>query len=57
VANGRVVLGTPEEVLTSDSLTSLFGISVEVLRDSKGRLAIIGIEETGMHDHDHEHTH
>jgi zinc/manganese transport system ATP-binding protein len=54
VANGKVTLGTPEEVLTSDALSKLYDIPIEVLRDSKGRLAIIGIEESGRHDHDHE---
>ena len=53
VANGKMTLGTPEEVLTSDALSKLYGISIEVLRDSQGRLAIIGIEESGRHDHDH----
>jgi zinc/manganese transport system ATP-binding protein len=53
VANGTMTLGTPEEVLNSDTLSRLYGISIEVVRDSKGRLAIIGIEESGRHDHDH----
>ncbi len=56
IANRKVTLGTPEEVLTSESLSRLYGISIEVLRDSQGRLAIIGIEESGQHDHDHENT-
>lgn len=55
IANGTMTLGSPEDVLTSDTLSRLYGIQIEVLRDSKGRLAIIGIEESGMHDHDHEH--
>ncbi len=45
IANGRVATGTPDEVLTSESLTALYGVQVEVLRDDKGNVAIIGIEE------------
>ena len=45
VANGKVATGKPSEVLTSESLTALYGIQVEVLRDPHGNVAIIGIEE------------
>ncbi len=54
VANGKMTIGTPESVLNSASLSELYGITIEVLKDSLGRLAIIGIEESGRHDHDHE---
>ncbi len=63
VANGRVATGAPREVLTSESLTSLYDTPVEVLKDSRGRVAIIGIDESehhhgryGHHEH-HGHTH
>jgi zinc/manganese transport system ATP-binding protein len=45
IANGRVATGKPSEVLTSESLTALYGIQVEVLRDPHGNFAIIGVEE------------
>lgn len=45
VANGKIATGRPSEVLTSESLTALYGVQVEVLRDPHGNLAIIGIEE------------
>ncbi|MDG7043152.1 MAG: ABC transporter ATP-binding protein [Nitrososphaerota archaeon] len=45
IANGKVASGRPEEVLTSDRLTAMYETSIEVLRDSKGNVAIIGIEE------------
>jgi len=45
IANGRIATGKPGEVLTSESLTSLYGIQVEVLRDPHGNVAIIGVEE------------
>jgi zinc/manganese transport system ATP-binding protein len=44
IANGRVASGKPNEVFTSESLSSLYGIEVEVLHDSKGNLALVGIE-------------
>lgn len=52
LANGRVTTGRPEEVLTSATLSRIYDIPVEVLRDSQGRLAIIGIEETTHHHYD-----
>jgi len=45
IANGKVATGKPEEVLTSESLTALYGVPVEVLRDSRGNVAIVGIEQ------------
>jgi zinc/manganese transport system ATP-binding protein len=44
VANGKVASGKPGDVFTSERLSALYGIDVEVLRDSKGNLAIVGIE-------------
>jgi zinc/manganese transport system ATP-binding protein len=46
IANGKVATGTPEEVLTTESLSLLYGSQVEVLHDSKGNIAIIGIHES-----------
>jgi zinc/manganese transport system ATP-binding protein len=48
IANGKVATGRPKEVLTSECLTALYGVQVEVMRDSKGNVAIIG---TGTEDH------
>lgn len=45
IANGKVATGKPDEVLTSESLTALYGVPIEVLRDSRGNVAIIGTEE------------
>ncbi len=45
VANGKVATGKPSQVLTSESLTALYGVQVEVLRDPHGNVAIIGVEE------------
>lgn len=46
VANGNVATGSPETVLTSDSLTRLYGVPVEVLRDSRNHLVIVGGEDS-----------
>jgi len=45
IANGKVATGTPGEVLTSASLTTLYGVHVEVLRDSRNNLVIVGGED------------
>ncbi len=49
VAGGRVATGTPAEILTSESLSKLYDTEVEVLRDSRGRVAIVGAEEKSDH--------
>src|SRR5919109_1961798 len=46
IANGKVATGKPSEVLISEGLSALNGVKIEVLRDSGGNLAIVGIEET-----------
>ncbi|MGC2288427.1 MAG: ATP-binding cassette domain-containing protein [Thermoplasmata archaeon] len=46
VANGRVATGLPSEVLTTTSLTELYGVRVEVLRDSRGNMVIVGGEDS-----------
>jgi len=45
IANGKVATGTPQEVLTSERLSALYDTHVEVIRDSRGNVAIIGIED------------
>jgi zinc/manganese transport system ATP-binding protein len=45
IANGKVAVGKPDEVLTSESLSALYGVHVEVLRDSRGNLVIVGGED------------
>ena len=45
IANGKVATGRPQDVLTSERLTALYDIHVEVIRDSRGNVAIIGIED------------
>ncbi|WP_078872009.1 metal ABC transporter ATP-binding protein [Streptomyces sp. NRRL S-337] len=45
LAEGGAASGTPEEVITSSTLTRLYGTPVEVLRTSDGRLAVVGQPE------------
>ena len=44
MANGKVATGKPKDVLTSDRLSALYDTQVEVIRDSRGNIAIIGVE-------------
>lgn len=56
IANGKVAIGTPEEVLTSKSLSQLYGTHVEVLHDSMGHILIhtlYGVQEEPRKDEDH----
>jgi zinc/manganese transport system ATP-binding protein len=46
IANGRVATGLPSEVLTTESLTALYGVRVEVLRDSRNNMVIVGGEDS-----------
>ncbi len=45
IANGKVATGKPKEVLTSERLSALYGVHIEVLRDSRGNIAIVGVED------------
>jgi zinc/manganese transport system ATP-binding protein len=42
IARGTAVIGTPDGVITAEALTALYGIAIEVLRDSTGRLIVVG---------------
>lgn len=53
VANGRVTMGKPADILTSESLSRLYETPVEVVRDSRGRIAIIGTEDPAHHHERH----
>ncbi len=51
VAGGGLAIGTPEQVVTSEVLSRLYGAPVEVLFDSRGRRFVVGIEEELAHPH------
>jgi zinc/manganese transport system ATP-binding protein len=45
IANGKVATGKPEEVLTSKRLSALYGTHIEVLRDSRGNIVVVGADD------------
>ena len=45
IAAGGAVAGTPDEVVTSETLTRLYQTPVEVLRTSAGHLVVVGQPE------------
>ncbi len=58
LAAGRAVEGTVAEVVTTATLSALYGAPVEVLRASDGRLVVVGQPEPPAHHHDrHEDGH
>jgi zinc/manganese transport system ATP-binding protein len=50
VVNGQITTGTVSEVITSAVLSRLYDAPIEVLRDSRGRLAVLGTEEVTHHE-------
>ncbi len=54
LANGRFMLGRPDEVLDSRVLTDLYGVPVFVLR-AGNRLVVVGAPDAEESHHHHEH--
>jgi zinc/manganese transport system ATP-binding protein len=53
---GHAAVGTPQEVITDETLTRLYGVPVEVLNTADGRLFVAGVPEAPAHHHDrHEY--
>jgi zinc/manganese transport system ATP-binding protein len=48
-ARGRALAGSPAEVITTETLSALYGAGVEVLARSDGRLVVVG--QPDMHTH------
>ncbi|MCW2857031.1 MAG: zinc transporter ATPase [Marmoricola sp.] len=42
LAHGGAVMGPPEQVITADTLSMLYGTPIDVLRDRAGRLVVVG---------------
>ena len=51
LSRGGAVLGSPEEVITAETLSMLYETPIDVLRDRAGRLVVVGQPDT--HDHHH----
>jgi zinc/manganese transport system ATP-binding protein len=54
VAGGRALSGAPREVITSQTLSELYGVPIEVLHSSDGRLVVVGQPDMPSH-HGHAH--
>ena len=53
VAQGQAVSGRPEDVIRSDTLTRLYGVPVDVLHTTDGRILVVGQQEpVSYHAHD-----
>jgi zinc/manganese transport system ATP-binding protein len=53
VARGRVAVGTPQEVITTETLSRLYNTPIEVLHASDGRLVVVGQAEEEVSYHVH----
>jgi zinc/manganese transport system ATP-binding protein len=51
VARGQVLSGRPAEVITTENLSHLYDAPVEVVRDSQGRVFVVGLENEVAHPH------
>ncbi len=51
VARGQVAVGSPDEVVTTETLSRLYNTPVEVLRASDGRIVVIGQGEEEISTH------
>jgi zinc/manganese transport system ATP-binding protein len=50
LAGGTWALGTVDEVMTTDTLSRLYGTEIDVLR-VRGRLVVVGVPDEHHHDH------
>ena len=55
LAGGTAVSGSPEAVITSETLSALYGTDVEVLRAADGRLVVVGLPEAPALHTDRHH--
>ncbi len=51
VAQGQVAVGTPETVITTETLSRLYNTPIEVLRASDGRIIVVGQAEAEDNSH------
>jgi len=51
IAQGKLAMGRPADIITSESLSAIYSAPVEVLRDRLGRLFVVGLEEEVSHPH------
>jgi zinc/manganese transport system ATP-binding protein len=51
IAHGAVAVGRPEDVITTERLSALYDAPVEVVRDSRGHVFVVGMDEEIAHPH------
>jgi zinc/manganese transport system ATP-binding protein len=56
MANGQAFQGPVNTVITTERLTALFGVPIEVLITRDGRRVVVGQPEA-PHHHGHRHDH
>jgi zinc/manganese transport system ATP-binding protein len=61
LVDGRSAIGPPDDVLTGESLSALYGTTIDVL-NVRGRIVVIGAgdeptEPHTAHHHHHAHAH
>ena len=54
IAKGKMIIGKPEEVITTETLSRLYDAPVQVVRDANGRLFVVGLEQEVAHPHEHQ---
>jgi zinc/manganese transport system ATP-binding protein len=52
IASGGAVCGSPNEVITSETLSRLYRTPIEVLETSDGQLVVVGVPESPSHHSD-----
>jgi zinc/manganese transport system ATP-binding protein len=52
LGHGTAASGPPRQVITTETLSRLYGTNVEVLTASDGRLVVVGQPEAPAHHHD-----
>jgi zinc/manganese transport system ATP-binding protein len=53
LAHGSAVIGTPEQVITAETLSRLYDTPIDVLRDRTGRLVVVGQPDSHT-EHGHQ---
>ena len=51
IAQGKLVMRKPADIITSETLSAIYSAPVEVLRDRLGRIFVVGLEEEVSHPH------
>lgn len=51
IANGKMAMGPPSEIITPATLSAIYSATVDVLTDRMGRMFVTGLEEETSHPH------